>query len=220
MSFLLVAGAAVGVGTGITKAIMGGKEKREAAARKEQEQKQLEMKKQEYAALDTSNPFANMENVMDDLTVNQQQAEFEQQMAQQNQANILQGMRGAAGGSGIAALAQTMASQGALQAQKASASIGQQEQAIQQQQAAEASKIQMAEREGEVISRQAEKEKVATLMGMEAADVEAEAAAEQAANEQMWSGISGIGSSLAGAAGGIPGMKEAGAWKGEAWKKD
>ena len=220
MSFLLVAGAAVGVCTGITKAIMGGKEKREAAARKEQEQKQLEMKKQEYAALDTSNPFANMENVMDDLTVNQQQAEFEQQMAQQNQANILQGMRGAAGGSGIAALAQTMASQGALQAQKASASIGQQEQAIQQQQATEASKIQGMEREGEVISRQAEKEKVATLMGMEAADVEAEAAAEQAANEQMWSGISGIGSSLAGAAVGIPGMKEAGAWKGEAWKKD
>ena len=220
MSFLLVAGAAVGVGTGITKAIIGAREKREAAVRKEKEQRELEARKQEYAGLDTSNPFANMENVMEDLTVNQQQAEFEQQMAQQNQANIMEGMRGAAGGSGIAALAQTMASQGALQAQKASASIGQQEQAIQQQQATEASKIQMAEREGEVISRQAEKEKVATLMGMDAADVEAEAAAEQAANEQMWSGISGIGSSLAGAAGGIPGMKEAGAWKGEAWKKD
>ena len=218
MSFLLVAGAAVGVGTGIAKAIKGASEKKKAAARKEKEQRELETRKEEYAGLDTSNPFANMENVMEDLTVNQQQAQFEQQMAQQNQANIMQGMRGAAGGSGIAALAQTMASQGALQAQKASASIGQQEQSIQQQQAAEASKLQSQEREGEVISRQAEKEKVATLMGMDAADVEAEAAAEQAADEKMWSGISGIGSSLAGAAGGIPGMKEAGAFGAQAYQ--
>ena len=39
-------------------------------------------------------------------------------------------------------------------------------------------------------------------MGMSAADVEKQEVAEQAANEQMWSGISGIGSSIAGAAGG------------------
>ena len=191
MSFLLVAGAAVGVGTGITKAIMGGKEKREAAARKEQEQKQLEMKKQEYAALDTSNPFANMENVMDDLTVNQQQAEFEQQMAQQNQANILQGMRGAAGGSGIAALAQTMASQGALQAQKASASIGQQEQANQMARQQMAANIQEKEIQGEMYSRDLKRQQTTTLLGM--AQQEQAAYAEQAGQAQQakWDAISG-----------------------------
>ena len=202
MSFVLVAGAAIGAGVGIAKAIKGGKEKREARARKAEEQAGLEAQKAQYAALDTSNPFENMQNMMEDATINQQEAEFMKQQQQQNQANILQGMRGAAGGSGIAALAQTMASQGALESQKAAASIGKQEQALQQQQATEASRIQDQELSGEVASRQLEKEKVATLMGMQAADVEAEAAAEQAADEKMWSGMAGIGSSVAGAAGG------------------
>ena len=50
-------------------------------------------------------------------------------------------LRGAAGTSGIASLAQAMANQGQLQAQRASASIGMQESQIQRLQAAEASKI-------------------------------------------------------------------------------
>ena len=33
------------------------------------------------------------------MTVNQQQAQFEKQMQQQQQANIMQGLKGAAGGS-------------------------------------------------------------------------------------------------------------------------
>ena len=68
-----------------------------------------------------------MENTMEDLTINQQQAEFEKQQAMQSQANIMGQMRGAAGSSGIAALAQSLANQGSLQAQRASASIGAQE---------------------------------------------------------------------------------------------
>jgi hypothetical protein len=63
-------------------------------------------------------------------------------MAQQQQANIMQDLRGAAGGSGIAGLAQAMANQGALQAQQASASIGQQEAANQQLMAQGAERIQ------------------------------------------------------------------------------
>ena len=39
----------------------------------------------------------------------------------------MQGLKGAAGGSGIAGLAQSLAGQGQLQAQQISASIGQQE---------------------------------------------------------------------------------------------
>ena len=195
MSFLLVAGAAGGAASGIAKAIKGGVEKKKAAALKAEEQAGLEAQKAQYAALDTSNPFENMQNMMEDLTVNQQEAEFQKQQQQQNQANIMQGMRGAAGGSGIAALAQTMASQGALDAQKASASIGQQEQAIQQKQASEAARLQDKELSGEVASRQLEKEKVSTLMGMQAADVEAATAAEQAAQAQMMSGIAAVGAS-------------------------
>ena len=73
------------------------------------------------------NQMEGMENAFEDLTVNTQQAEFEAQQNQQMQANIMSQMSGAAGGSGIAALAQSMANQGALQAQKASATIGAQE---------------------------------------------------------------------------------------------
>ena len=77
------------------------------------------------------NAMEDMENAFEDLTVNTQQAEFEAQQNAQNQANIMSSMAGAAGGSGIAALAQSMANAGALQAQKASASIGAQEAANQ-----------------------------------------------------------------------------------------
>ena len=83
------------------------------------------------------NAFEDMENAFEDLTVNTQQADFEAQQNAQNQANIMASMSGAAGGSGIAALAQSMANAGSLQAQKASASIGSQE-AENQKKAAEA----------------------------------------------------------------------------------
>jgi hypothetical protein len=205
MSFAITAAVAGGItaATGIGKAIAGGKRKREARAQKAKEQAELEAKKAEYAQLDTSNPFTNMENMMEDMTVNQQQAEFQKEMQQQNQANIMEGMRGAAGGSGIAALAQTMASQGALASQQASASIGQQEQAIQQAKIGEASRLRDQEIAGFQASRQAEKEKLATLMGMDAADVEAQAMAEAQANEQMWSGLGDIGSGLTDAVSGF-----------------
>jgi hypothetical protein len=90
------------------------------------------------------NNMEGMENAFEDLTVNTQQAEFEAQQNQQMQANIMSQMSGAAGGSGIAALAQSMANQGALQAQKASASIGAQEASNQEKSADAEQKINMA----------------------------------------------------------------------------
>ncbi len=90
------------------------------------------------------NQYEGMENAFEDVTVNTQQAEFEAQQNQQQQANIMSQMQGAAGGSGIAALAQSMANQGALQAQKASASIGSQEAANQKLAADASQKISMA----------------------------------------------------------------------------
>ena len=81
--------------------------------------------KNEFEGLE--NKYEGMENAFEDLTVNTQQAEFEAQQMQQQQANIMSSMGAAAGGSGIAALAQSMANAGAMQAQKAAASIGAQE---------------------------------------------------------------------------------------------
>ena len=80
---------------------------------------------------DAKNAFANMnfENLAEDLTVNQQQAEFEKQMGMQQEANMLDAMR--AGGGFNAGNIQAMAGAGSQRRQAASASIGQQESANQ-----------------------------------------------------------------------------------------
>ena len=95
------------------------------------------------------NPYADMENVYEDQTVDLKQAEFEKEQSQQSMANIMQNMQGAAGGSGIAGLAQVLANQGVKQAQQASASIGQQEQANQARARGEAGRLQQLDVEGE-----------------------------------------------------------------------
>ena len=131
---------------------------------------------------------------MEDLTVNKQAAEFQKQQQMQQQANILDQMKGAAGGSGIAALAQAMANQGSLDAQKASADIARQESANQKLQAQEASRIQSQERQGEVISREMEKSKVAGLLGMSREEMAKAEADRAAAQERIMSGITeGVG---------------------------
>ena len=116
-------------------------------------------------------------------------------------------MRGAAGGSGIAALAQTLANQGALESQKAAASIGAQEAANRQLKAQEASRLQGLEREGELVSRQAEADKVGTLLGMAASDAAAQREAQQQFRNQA---ILGLGSAIQGGIGIAGEMQNAG----------
>ena len=122
MSFVMAATAVVSAGLGVYKAVQGKKAADDAKDAADAARIEMERHKKAFEALDTSNPYLNMENTMEDLTVNQQQAEFEKQQAMQSQANIMGQMRGAAGSSGIAALAQSLANEGSLQAQKASAS--------------------------------------------------------------------------------------------------
>ena len=143
MSFLLVGAAAVGVGAGVAKAISGAKQKKKAKEAEAIAKEEMERQKEKFASMDTSNPYANMENTMEDLTVNQQEADFMKQQQQQNQANIMQQMKGAAGGSGIAALAQTLANQGSMDAQKAAISIGKQESQNQQLERSQAAQTQV-----------------------------------------------------------------------------
>ena len=180
---------AINAFSGIAKAVQG--KKAAAAAKIEADKARVEMEKQKdaFAALDTSNPYANMENTMEDLTVNQQQAEFTKQNNMQNQANIMGQMRGAAGSSGIAALAQSLSNQGSLQAQQASASIGAQEAQNQKATAAEAGRIQTLERQGEMQSRNMQFGKTKSLLGMAAGDVSNAQAMEAAGNQQRMAGI-------------------------------
>ena len=95
------------------------------------------------------NPYADMENVYEDQTVDLKAAEFQKEQSQQSAANIMANLKGAAGGSGIAGLAQVLANQSVKQAQQASADIGRQEQANQARARQEASRLQTLDRQGE-----------------------------------------------------------------------
>ena len=195
MSFILAGAAVVSAGVGVTKAIQGGVQAKRAKEDAAKAKIELEKNKNIFSSLDTSNPYQNMENTMEDLTVNTQAAEFSKQQSMQGQANIMQNLKGAAGGSGIAALAQSMAQQGSIDAQKSSASIAQQEQANQKLSATEASRIQGMERSGEVMSRNMEMGKVDSLMGMAAGDLAGARDRQKAGQEAMMEGVKDVATS-------------------------
>ena len=79
----------------------------------------------------------------------------------------MQSLKGAAGASGVAGLAQALANQGTLQTQRISASIGQQESRNQMAAARGAAAVQTAERQGDQWVQQANMDRQATLLGMQ-----------------------------------------------------
>ncbi len=195
-------GAIMGAVGGVSQIAGGligaGKRKREARSAAQE----MERRKAAYEGADTSNVYRNMENTMEDLTVNTQAAEFQAQQQQAGLSNIMDNMSGAAGGSGIASLAQSMANQQNQNLQIASADIGRQEQANQMAERQQAGRLQMYEAKGELISRDAESEKNETLLGMAQ---QRSAAANEAVQAGKNSVMSGIGSIAGVAAGGIGG---------------
>jgi hypothetical protein len=191
----MIAGGVQGL-TGIAGGIIGsGARKREQRAA----QKEFNTRKAQYEMQDTSNLYKNMENVYEDLTVNQQEANFISQKQDQGMANIMNSMQGAAGGSGIAALAQSLANQQSQNAQQAAVSIGSQEAGNQMAERGMAAKLDVMEREGEQASRDAEREKVETLLGMSQQRLGAANAARAAATKSIVGGVGnlvGAGASL------------------------
>ena len=205
MSFALV-GSVLQVGAGVAKMIGGKKAQKKAEEAAEEAKQEMRQREREYKQLDMSNPYAQYENQMsenvyEDLTVNQQQAQFEAQQGAQQRANIMQNMQGAAGGSGIAGLAQAMANQGQLATQRASASIGTQEAANQKLKAQGELLVQQGEQaamgkriEGDIMSREWEKERTQTLLGMKQQETAAQQMAAQQAQAQAtsaWGDIAG-----------------------------
>ncbi len=189
---LLAIAGAVNAFSGLVKAVQGKKAAAAAKIEADKARDEMEKHKKAFAALDTSNPYLNMENTMEDLTVNQQQAEFTRQQQMQSQANVMGQLRGAAGSSGIAALAQSLANQGSLNAQRASASIGAQEAQNQKLAASEAGRIQGLERSGDLMSRQMEMGKIDTMMGLSAGELSNAQRMEMAGNRMRMSGIGDV----------------------------
>ena len=186
----------VGGLSGIAGGIIGsGARKREQAAA----QKEYEMYKQRYNELDTSNLYANLENTMEDLTVDQRAAQFQLQAQQQGQANIMDQLAGAAGGSGIAALAQSMANAQTQNAAAAAANIGQQERANQMAAAQMAGQLQQMEAAGADKARSLEYSKTGTQLGMAQQRLAAANAARQQATQSILGGVGSLAGVAAGA---------------------
>ena len=170
-------------------AIMANKMAEKQLAFQKEQQVKLDKQKDVYRAMEFKNPYENMENAYEDMTVNQQQAQFQTQQGAQQRSNIMQGLKGAAGGSGIAGLAQAMASQGQLQNQQISAQIGMQESQQQAMKARGAAAADMQERQGEGSVQDMERSRQSTLLGISMGEsAGANAAAMQAQQNQLSAG--------------------------------
>ena len=200
---MLPALMAIGGVANIAGSLIGGR-----ARRREQKAAQAQLKERmsAYENMQFTNPYENMQNTMEDLTVNTQQADFLAQQQQQGMANTMGALQGAAGGSGIAALAQAMSNQQAQNLQQASASIGQQEASNQMAAAQQGAQIQQLQAQGEAAIQDKEQARTETLLGMSQQRLGAANEARAAATQQL---IGGIGSVAGAAAGGIGGMMQA-----------
>ena len=162
----------------------------ESRVEKAAAQARADKTRKQYEEFQFSNPFENMENRFEDMTVDMRAAEFQTQQGQQQRADIMQGLRGAAGSSGVAGLAQSLANQGQLQTQQIAAGIGQQEQQNQKLAMQEGSRIDQMEREGQASVQAARAGQQSTLLGM---DYGALAGANQAFQGSLANQMSGMG---------------------------
>lgn len=178
---------------GIAGGLIGGGKRRREQRAAEQELKQ---RRQDYEQFEFKDQTRNMTNPFEDLTVNQQQAQFQSQQQQQALAGTLGGLQQAAGGSGIAALAQTLAQQSSANLQASAASIGQQEQANQLQRAQGQQNLEAARAEGAANLEAKEFGRTETLLGMAQARKNKADEARKAATQGL---VGGIGNLAAGA---------------------
>ena len=175
--------------TGLAKVGQGIYGYRKAMKEQKAAQGVFDAAKTRYMSQDLSNPYANMQNTMEDLTVNTQAANFAAQQQAQGMGNIMSQMGAAAGGSGIAALAQSLANQQTQNAQQASASIGAQEASNQAAAASMAGNLQSMEREGDIMSRNMTRNQLTTEFGMANQDLRVANLAKQQATQNLIGGV-------------------------------
>tara|TARA_R110001599_G_scaffold67902_1_gene191490 strand:+ start:68 stop:718 length:651 start_codon:yes stop_codon:yes gene_type:complete len=145
------------------------------------------------------------ENVFEDIQVDTQAAEFASEQFRQQQANIMEVYRGTAGGSGVAALAQTLSNQAAKQAKDTSVNIAQQLAQNKKIKLGEESRLKQQERQLQLNEamgkRQFEADKMATMIGVagqKIAGVNLRTQNAIAIGGQVVEGITAIGKTIAG----------------------
>lgn len=124
----------------------------------------LEQEKKAYREIEFKNPYAGMQNTYEDMPVATGAANFQAQQGAQQRADILGQLRGSAGGSGIAGLAQSLANQGQLQTQRIAADLQKQEAQNALYGAKGASEVQQFKAKGDEMVQEAESGRQATLL--------------------------------------------------------
>ena len=192
----LLVGAGIKIGSKIAGGIIGS-----GARKKEMRQAKAGYDKQ-LAALegqDISNPYANQQNAYEDIGVNTQEADMLAGQQQQALGNTMQNLQGAAGGSGIAALAQSMANQQSQNLQQSTVSIGQQESANQQLVMGQQAQMDSNNVEGEMYTRRAQAARTSGMLTRAGKRYEGAISEKQRATKQLMGGIgdaAGLGSTF------------------------
>lgn len=182
---------AIGQGIGglsqIVSSIAGGRARRQeqAAAREAYRNRMASFEQMDYYGSQPINPYAN-------ITVNQLQAEFQARQQQQMAANTMAQLSGAAGGSGIAGLAQALSQQQQSNLAQIAGGIGQQE-AANQMAIAQGENIRF---NAQLAAEQRVRDKNETLLALA---TQRKAIADQARQDATQALVSGIGN-VAGAA--------------------
>jgi len=225
---------AISLGSSVLGMFGAGKARKDARRRDAEARERLAEAREAYNAIEFTNPyegitnpyegiqsqFTGMENVFEEPQVNTQAADFIREQSQQQQANILQNLRGVAGGSGVAGLAQQVANIGTEQARRASIDIARQEQASETRRRGEASRIDslqrqdaqridmlqrqganqadMLQRKGDMYVQQQEQNRIASLYGLAADRQTGTSQALNAAQSQFSSSLGNLGSAVAG----------------------
>ena len=187
-------GAGVEGLVGFAGSLFGGRARRQA---QKKAGRKLQQRIGEYEQFNFVNEYANIDNPLEDLRVNTQQAEFVSQQQQQSLANTLDTLRSGGGGLGAAALAQAMANQQSQNLIQASASIGTQESANQMAAAQAQQQLNLQEAAGAMDVQQSEFGRTSTLLDISAQN---KLRADQARQEATQALVGGLGKMAGGAA--------------------
>ena len=165
---VIAAGAGFLLGGGGRRSRSSGLRRQLAESQRKFEERLDAYEKSEFKPLDED--ALKQENLMEELEVDTQAQDYAREQFQQQQANIMAGMRGVAGGSGIAGLAQALSNQAKQQARETQISISEQLRANRAMERQEAARLKAQERAVTLANMQGanqfEIDKMTTLIGV------------------------------------------------------
>ena len=190
-------GSIISGGVTIAGAMRGSKQ-RKAEARKARAE--FETRRANLQNFTFTNPFAGMENVAEDLTINQEAAQFQAQQTDQALANALSALTqsgGTGGGNAQAIINAALASK-----QNVSADIARQEQANRLAAVNREAKLQELEAQGDLDLQTQQYTQNQELLTLAAGRKRQSDAAQAQATQQLFGGIGQAVGGIAGLAGG------------------